>query len=169
MLCSKMRRSLSVGLSSLLTFVLLLTACQTESTVDEQADPELPEDELAIEDPWVRPASSGGNTALYMTVANGRSTADTLVDVRAPIIGQSQIHKTESDTGDVSSMEPIDSLAIPAEMRTVLEPGGQHVMLMDLGQSLSEEGSLVVDLVFSQSGRQRIQAPVRASDAADNQ
>lgn len=169
MIRSGMCRTLSAGLASLLTFALLLTACQTESTVDEQADPQLPEDELAIEDPWVRPASSGDNTALYMTVANGRSTADTLVDVRAPIIGQSQIHKAESDTGETSSMEPIDSLAIPDEMRTVLEPGGQHVTLMDLDQSLTEEGSLVLDLVFAQSGRQRIQAPVRASDTADGQ
>lgn len=159
--------SVVVSVLSLLTVALFLGACQTESAVDEQADPELPEDELEIENPWVQPASAGENTSLYLTVANGRTSADTLLDVRAPIIGEAEFRGAPSDTSAASNA--LDSLTVPAEMRTALEPDGQHILLTNLSQNLSEESSVILDFVFSESGRQRVRVPVRAESSSNGQ
>lgn len=152
---------------SILAVVLLLGACQTESAVDEQADPQLPEDELEIENPWIQPASAGESTPLYFTVANGRTSADTLLDVRAPIIGEAEFRHAPSDTSTAS--DSLNSLTVPAEMRTALEPEGQHIMLRNVSQNLSEENSVILDFVFSESGRQRMRVPVRAEGSSNGQ
>lgn len=158
-----------LGLLPLFAAALLLGACQTETAVDEQAEPELPEDEVAIEDPWVEPASTGDSTSLYMTIANGRASTDTLVDVRAPIIGDVEFRRPATDTSSATSAESLDSLPVPSEMRTALEPNGPYIVLTDLSQSLTEESSIVLDLVFSQSGRQRVRVPVRTEGSSDGQ
>lgn len=152
---------------SLLTAVLLLGACQTESAVDEQADPELPEDEVDIENPWIQPASAGESTPLYLTVANGRTSSDTLLDVRAPIIGEAEFRRAPSDTS--AAPDSLNSLPVPANMRTALEPESQHIILTNVSQSLSEESSVILDFVFSQSGRQRVRVPVRAESPSNGQ
>ena len=144
---------------------LLLTACgggEAESSREpSQQQPDLPKNELEVHDPWVRPAPAGGNSALYLTLLNGTSTADTLVDVEAPIIGSVEIHQSVDSAG-TSMMRPMGtSVAIPPKSRVMLEPGGKHVMLLRLQQPLADGESIVLNLDFAQAGLRRIQAPIR--------
>lgn len=156
------------GITGLLALALLLTGCQTDTTQqNQQTQPELPENELAIEDPWVRPASPGDSTALYMTIANGRSSADTLLGAQqAPAFASVQLFSAPDTAG---MTQPIDSLVVPARARTHLAPDSAHVVLNNLNQSLSEGGTLLVTLDFAQSGLQQIQAAVRTSPPGSQQ
>lgn len=156
------------GLAVALPLVLLLVAgcgggdADGDSESDAQA-PALPADALAIEDPWVRPTASGGTTALYMTFANGLSTSDTLVSVRAPIVDSASVHQTSTDTSGTSTMRPTGPLPIPPKSRLTLEPGGRHVMLMGVQQTLREGDTLILNVEFATAGLRRIQADVRTS------
>lgn len=163
MLRSPHARSL-LGALSLLA-VLLIGGCQTQSSQDRQASapPPLPDNELAIEAPWVRPAPAGSSTVLSMRIANGRQTADTLLRARAPILDSSEVRRASAGGGT----ETIGTLAIPARTRVLLAPDTTHVRLANLGQSLSENSTLILTLEFAQSGLQRVQAPVRSSAPSD--
>lgn len=152
-----------------LLFAILLTSCQTDTTQEQQTEPELPEDELAIEDPWVRPTSLGDSTMLYMTVANGRSEADTLLGARAPIFGETQIYASSTDTTATSRARPDSVLVIPPQARTRLRPEGSYLVLRNFNQSLSEGGTLLVTVEFAQSGLRQVQARVRTSAPSSEQ
>jgi len=149
----------------------LVAGCQSggsgSATSEDTGPPPLPDGEVAIENPWVRPAAAGESTAFYLTIANGTSTPDTLVDVEAPIIGGVEMHKSQTDTSNMTSMTPIKTMAAPGSTRTTLAPGGTHVMLTGLGQSLDSGSTVLLTLDFAQSGLQRIQAPVRNTPPSD--
>jgi hypothetical protein len=153
-----------------LSLLLVVTGCGGENGSQEPDDsaPPLPTDELAVENPWVRPAAAGGNSALYLTVLNGTSSPDTLLDVSAPIIGSVQFHETVDSAGTMH-MQPLGpSLPVPPKTRTALEPGGKHVMLMNLSQPLSAGESVVLNLDFAESGLLRLRAPIRMEPPSSN-
>jgi len=123
------------------------------------SEPSLPEGELALETIWVRPAETGGNTSLYMALANGQSTPDTLVSVEAPIIDSVAIHTTV-DTAGTTSMQHTGPLPIPANSRVALEPGGTHVMLMNVQQPLRDGETIVLNVDFAEAGLRRVRAAI---------
>lgn len=149
---------------SLVAATFLLWGCQGDTATEEASGPPpLPDGELAIEDPWVRPAPAGSSSMLYMTIANGRSTPDTLLSVRAPILDSMAVRTGTSTSG----AGPTVSLAAPARSRVSLTPDSQHVALLGLRQALVEGESLVLNLEFAQSGLQRIRAPIQSSAPGD--
>jgi copper(I)-binding protein len=163
MLRSLRARSL-LGALSVVALFLTATGCQSQSSQDQQTGPPpLPDDELAIEDPWVRPAPPGSTTALSMTIANGRQTPDTLLRARAPILDSSEVRRASADGGP----EMVGALPIPGRTRMTLAPDSTHVRLIDLGQSLDENSTLILNLEFAQSGLQRVQVPVQGSAPAE--
>lgn len=146
-----------LGVLSVVTGMLLLMGCQTDPSPDQQAGPPpLPDGELEIEDPWVRPAPAGSSTVLSMTIANGRQGPDTLLRARAPILDSSDVRHAAD--GEITSVLPI-----PGRTRAALAPDTTHVRLLNLGQSLDENSSLILNLEFAQSGLQRLQVPVRTT------
>jgi copper(I)-binding protein len=154
MLCSLKDRSV-LGAYTLCAALLLVVGCQSESTQQQKTGPPpLPDDEVAIENPWVQPAPAGSTSALYMSVANGRQDADTLLEASAPIIDSSGVYRAEGMT---------NRLPIPARTRVTLKPGSTHVRLVNLGQSLDENSNVILNLEFAQSGLQRVRVPVRTS------
>jgi copper(I)-binding protein len=66
-------------------------------------------------------------------------------------------------------MQPLGpSLPVPPKTRTALEPGGKHVMLMNLSQPLSAGESVVLNLDFAESGLLRLRAPIRMEPPSSN-
>jgi copper(I)-binding protein len=164
------RQSWSIlGSFAVLAGLLLAPGCQTGDTQEgeQTAPPPLPDDELAIENPRVEPAPAGSTGTLYMTIANGRQAADTLLRVRAPIVDSSAAYAPPSDTATNRAM--MDALPIPARTRMALRPDSAHVKLFNLGQSLDEGSTPILNLEFAQSGLQRVRVPVRTAPPADQQ
>jgi len=146
-----------IGSLSVIASLFLLVGCQTDSPQNQQSGPPpLPDGDLVIEDPWVRPAPAGSSTVLSMTIANGRPGADTLLRARAPILDSSDVRHAAG--GEITS-----SLPVPGSTRVSLASDTTHVRLLNLGQSLDENSSLILNVEFAQSGLQRIQVPVRPS------
>ncbi len=80
---------------------------------------------------WVRAAPAGGTSAAYVTITNGTLSDDALVGASTPAAGSATLHLTSTADGMVG-MHPVDLVAVPAGKTVTLEPGGYHVMLMDL-------------------------------------
>ena len=76
----------------------------------------------------------------------------------------------DGDDGDMSDgagmmeMRPVDRIEIPAGATVALEPGGYHIMLLELVAPLEAGTTIEVTLTFEESGEQVVTADVR--DAA---
>jgi periplasmic copper chaperone A len=68
--------------------------------------------------------------------------------------------------GNTMRMRALPSLALPAGQAVELKPGGYHVMLMDLKQTLNAGDMVPLSLVIEGKDGKRetlqVQAPVRA-------
>jgi len=64
---------------------------------------------------------------------------------------------------DLEEMNKVDSIPLAAGKTTMLEPGGYHVMLMDLVKPLEKGQKVSVTLVFRSGGTTTVDAEVRDS------
>jgi copper(I)-binding protein len=140
---------------------------------------------LVIADAWARTSPEDTTYgAVYMTLTS--EDGDSLVGASVPsdIAGTVEIHETvasgdstdttmamgggSSDTTDTTmagmgqmTMRPIDSLELPAGEAVTLEPGGYHIMLIDLVAPLETGQEIEVTLTFENAGERTITVPVQ--------
>jgi copper(I)-binding protein len=62
-------------------------------------------------------------------------------------------------------MRAAPSVDIPAGGRVVFEPGGLHVMLLDLAKPLQEGQRLPLTLIFRHAGSVHVEAVIMAAGA----
>lgn len=117
---------------------------------------------LTISDAWVRASTGTDVTAAYLTVKNS-GAADTLVAASSPIAGMVQLHEAITEGATAKMQEKPGGFPVPANGTLELEPGGYHIMLMNL-QSQPKAGETVqVELTFEKAGKVTIAAPVKAA------
>lgn len=141
------------------TAVLLFSACGDDSEGVS---------ELTVERAWSRTTPAAATTGVvYLEITSPDD--DTIVGAAVPadIAGSAELHETmaagesghshggdTADTTDNSAssgemvMEPLDSVELPADSTVVFEPGGLHIMLIDLAAplELDEEFTLTLTL-----------------------
>ncbi len=105
------------------------------------------------------PATSD-RTALYFTVENHSDEDDALVEVSTDAAGRVELHRQVSG-GGMMRMERVAEIGIRSGGKATLEPGGLHVMLLDLRRPLAAGDVLRLDLTFRNAGRVRAYAEVR--------
>jgi len=120
--------------------------------------------QVAVSDPWVRATvASQKASGAFMTLTAPRDTR--LVAASSPVAGVVEIHEMAM-RDNVMRMRAIDALALPAGKAVKLEPGGYHVMLMQLKGPLNAGDTVALELVFEGTDKARetvqVQAPVRA-------
>lgn len=125
---------------------------------------------LEVLDPWARPMmmrepggrSSGGNSAVYLSLRNSGGAADTLLGGETPVAGAVEIHESFLED-DVMRMRAVGPLEVPPGGVVDLKPGGLHVMLIDLRESLVAGDTLSLTLRFSVSGPLTLRVPIQAA------
>lgn len=116
---------------------------------------------LHVEDPWVRATVAGSTvSAGYFTIRNGNATPDALLDVASPVAGRTELHRTVTEDG-MARMRPAGDVQIGASQTVQAEPGGLHVMLMELHQPLIRGATVPLSLVFRDAGTVVVEAEVR--------
>lgn len=110
---------------------------------------------------WSRPARRGGTGVVYLELRGAAAGDDTLLGLTAAVSPRAELHRTVR-RGDLVAMEPLpDGLPVPAGGRATLEPGGLHIMLLDLEQDLVAGESIAVTLRFARAGDLPLAVPVR--------
>jgi copper(I)-binding protein len=103
-------------------------------------------DTLIISDAWVRATPPGKMmTAGYASLENVSKDVITITGVSAEIAGHASFHETRIER-DRSTMRPVAQLSIKAGERVSLKPGGLHIMLMKLSDSLTDGQSIDICL-----------------------
>ncbi len=141
---------------------LFVISCNSEQNQIGTTEYVLPDDGIVIEGAWARPGRENGVSAVYLNVLNGSSETDTLIALSSPIAGLTELHET-FDRGDgMMGMREAEEPFFPGRSVTGMEPGGLHIMLMQLKNALLEGDEVVVNLRFANAGEISVTAPVRS-------
>lgn len=103
-----------------------------------------------------RPASSGTNSAAYLSIYNGTVKNDTLLGIESEFVSKAEIHESYTTEEGLSGMRPAGKLPIASGDSLILKPGGLHIMLMGTQKNFSAGDSLKVRLHFSQTGTKNL-------------
>ena len=117
--------------------------------------------ELSIEEPWARPGFQGDNSAVYLVIRNSTDQGDGLIGAKTDAANVTEIHLSKMDAEGTMSMERQDLVGIPAGESVNLEPGGLHVMLMNLVDDLNVGDRFELTLEFQRAGDVDIEVEVR--------
>jgi copper(I)-binding protein len=173
------------GAVAVVVGMALLAACGSDddSTADTTTTA-APAAEIEVTDAWARTSPSVATAgAVYMTITNSGSADDMLTGatVDPSVAAKVELHETTAaDSGDsmstttsmgsgttdstgggMMSMKPVDSITVPADGSVSLEPGGYHIMLLDLVEPLEVGTTIKVTLTFEQAGSIEVTADVR--------
>ena len=117
---------------------------------------------VTVADAWVRPPMSPGLPAAgYLTITGG-GAADALGSAKSPIAGEVQIHETMAGGSGMTGMQPVDKIDVPAGATVKLEPGGYHLMLMNVTEMPAVGSTVQLTLTFEGAGDVVVQAEVKA-------
>lgn len=101
----------------------------------------------------------------FVTITNAGTSDDRLVAATSPAAGEVQLHEMAME-GDVMKMRELpDGIPVPAGATVVLEPGGLHMMFMQLAGPLVEGTSFPVTLTFEKAGTVTVELAVAGSGA----
>jgi hypothetical protein len=121
---------------------------------------------IKVMEPWSQPSPAmAGNGAVYMMLVNEGGTDDALLRVETDAAEVVELHETKME-GDMMTMSPVAKIEIPAGGSAALEPGGLHVMLINLQQELVAGEKIELTLNFEKSDPLTIEAEVRDMGAA---
>lgn len=138
-----------------LVMVLLLAACGASSGGAEGSSPQ-----IIVMEAWSRPSPmAAGNGAVYMTLMNEGGSDDTLLSAETDVAEVVELHESKI-VDDVMKMSPVANIAVPAGGTAKLEPGGLHVMLIDLKEELKPGNKISLTLNFETSGPMTIEAEI---------
>ena len=119
-----------------------------------------PGDDIVVKDQWIRPGAEKMATALYFTLENNGSEADTLYAVKTDIAKMVQIHETYSN-GDVMGMREIGKIIVEPGSSVKLEPGGTHIMVMRLKRDIKIGDEIDFTLYFRNADKISITAEAK--------
>jgi copper(I)-binding protein len=120
---------------------------------------------VKITHPWARAtAGSSPNGAAYMMLSVEGTESDRLMAVATPAAKHAALHTHVMEDG-VMKMRPVDAIEVAPGSPTVLQPGGLHIMLMDLAAPLKEGDTVKMTLTFENAGSVEIEAVVQKAGA----
>ncbi|MGP5257376.1 copper chaperone PCu(A)C [Arthrobacter sp. MYb211] len=116
---------------------------------------------VTMKDPWVK-AIDEGMSAGFGTIENTGDQDITVTSVTSPASSDLELHETvANESGAMVMREKTGGFTIPAHGELHLEPGGSHIMLMDLAEPLKPGSVVNMSLEFSDDTSFEITAPVK--------
>ena len=131
----------------------------------EMAGGEATVGDIAVTGAWIREPADGQTTsAAYATITNDGDTDVTLVSASVPFDATVEIHETITDADGTMQMQEVpEGFVIPAGGSFSLEPGGAHIMMLDIDPA-DVTGTIELTLVFDDGTEVVVGAPVKPLD-----
>lgn len=126
-------------------------------------------DHVSVKDPYVRLAPPNApTTGAFMVIRNDGDQDIQLVKAANPASRVSELH-THLHEGGVMKMRPVAAIDIKAKGEALLQPGGLHVMMIDLKAPLKEGDVVPITLTFGDGSSKQVDAKVMRTMAAPMQ
>lgn len=136
--------------------LLALTGCATTEapaggTTQEEVTTQATEaDAVSIAETWVKAAEPGTMTAAFGTLENSSDADVTVVSAESSVSPMLELHETvTTDTGQMVMRQVEGGFVIPAGDHLHLEPGGNHIMIMELPEAVKAGDEVTFTLTFS--------------------
>lgn len=123
-------------------------------------------DHVSVVDPYVRLAPPNSPaTGAFMVIKNNGDKAVKVLKADNPASRVTELH-THLNDGGVMRMRPVSAIDIKPREEAVLQPGGLHVMLIDLKAPMKEGDIVPITLSFDDGSSKQVDAKVLRMMAA---
>jgi hypothetical protein len=102
------------------------------------------------------------NAGGFLSIYNYASDANRLISASSPVAERVELHTMTMDNDVMRMRELEDGIELPGETQVDLEPGGLHVMFINLSGPFVEGDQVPVTLVFEGGEEKEITLPVEA-------
>ena len=117
-------------------------------------------DQISVDKPYVRLLPPGAQTTgAFMVIRNAGDKDVKLVKADNPASRVTELH-THLNEGGVMKMRPVAAIEIKAKGEALLQPGGLHIMLIDLKAPLKEGDVVPITLGFDDGSSKKVDAKV---------
>jgi copper(I)-binding protein len=116
---------------------------------------------VTVTDAWVK-AADEGMTGVFGTLVNDTGEDVLVVAGSSPAAARVELHTTAMGDDGAMVMTPVeDGFTVPANGTHVLEPGADHIMLMELTEPLEPGAEVELRLETADGGTLDVVAVVR--------
>ena len=137
-------------MARLLGGLLLLTLAITAHAAD-----------IAVSGTYARATPPGATVgAVYFELRNTGGEPDRLLSAAAPVAARTEVHTHTMQDG-VARMHEVPAVELPAGATVQFQPGGFHIMLIELKAPLTEGESFPLTLNFERAGELSLTVPVQ--------
>lgn len=144
--------SVSINLAANQTGTLLFDAARIDAN------------KIVIKDAWVQEGPPSHKiTAAFMLIENHNATEISLLSASTDAARVVELHEMLIEEG-MMRMRKVDAINVPAGGVVRLEPGGYHLMIIDLNRELQAGEQVRVTLRFSNRVEKTINVPVKNRD-----
>lgn len=117
-------------------------------------------EQITVDNPYVRLLPpSAPTTGAFMVIRNAGERDVKLVKAENPASRVSELH-THLNEGGVMKMRQVPAIELKAKGEAVLQPGGLHIMLIDLKAPLKEGDVVPITLGFDDGSSKKVEAKV---------
>ena len=122
---------------------------------------------MTVRDPWVKAAESG-MTAAFGTFVNDSAEPLTVVAASCAAADRMELHETATgDDGTTVMREVADGFVVPADGERELAPGGDHLMLMSIGEAIEPGDEIEITLELADGSEVMFTASARSFAGAE--
>lgn len=159
----------TVLFASLVAISIAVVGCASAPEPDAVEQSVAAADGLSIDDAWVKSADEGMSAA-FGALENASTEDVTITSVTTTASTELELHETVSnDSGEMVMQEKDGGFVIPAGGSFVLEPGGNHIMLMDLVAPLIAGDEVTFTVTLSDGSTFDFTAPVKDFSGANEE
>lgn len=162
---SRIVRSGAAALTTL-TLSIALTACGSQDDEPAETAPAASAGEsLVVEDPWIRATEESKDatmTAAFMVLDNDGSEELTVTGASTEVAARVELHEMVMADGKMVMQEMESGVVLAPGKGQLLQPGGAHLMLMDLTGALAAGDEVELTLELSDGSQVEVTAPVKA-------
>lgn len=117
---------------------------------------------LTISSAWIAvPIAGQPRTSAYLTVHNSSAIDERLMGASSPVAASTHLHRTVTED-NISRMDGVDAVILPADGEIRFRPGAYHIMMMNVEGNLSAGDFVPLTLHFLEAGDVTFDVPVRA-------
>ena len=117
-------------------------------------------DNVSVQDPYVRLAPPNAPaTGAFMVIKNNGDKDVKVLKADNPVSKMTELH-THLNDGGVMRMRPVAAIEIKAKGQVALQPGGLHVMMIDLKAPMKEGDVVPITLTFDDGSSKQVDAKV---------
>ena len=105
--------------------------------------------------------------AVYVSIFNNTEKIFTINSLESEVAGRAEIHKV-SFKDDIVSMKKIENFNVPPKEQIFFQPGGNHIMLMDLKKELTDGSYFFINFKINNKKESKVRVMVLNKKLREN-